>query len=512
VSEQRQAPRVAIPKLATGVPGLDEILGGGLPEFSFNLIAGAPGTGKTTLAQQIMFANATPERPALHFTVLGEPPLKLLRYQQQFEFFDPGRVGVDIRLLNLSEEVMERDLDAVLERIAVEVERANPGIVVVDSFRTVLRSADMRGPGETALQHFVQRLGVHLTSWEATTFLIGEYEQMEIHNPIFTVADGIVWLFNEAERHSSVRKLRVTKMRGQETMPGLHTLRISRRGVECYPRLPKPGVVRAQRPVRPRLATGVPGLDELMGGGIPVGDSALVTGPTGSGKTILAMQFIAEGVRAGETGVIAVFEEHPQSYVERAKSLGFELEEMVRSGRLEIVYLRPLDLSVDETLQEIRERVQRLSAARVIIDSLSGFEVALAPSFRQDFRESFYRLIGALTALDVTVLSTMELAESNTSVHFTPYSISFLTDDVIAQRYVELKGQLRRVLSVIKMRSSEHSRDFRLYDVTSRGLVVGQRLAGYRGITTGVPEPHDGAGQPPDSEPRPESGSRLAPG
>jgi circadian clock protein KaiC len=316
---------------------------------------------------------------------------------------------------------------------------------------------------------------------------------------------------NEAERNSTLRKLRVTKMRGQEALSGLHTFRISGLGIEVYPRLAKPAMDRKHGRARRRLGTGVPGLDELTGTGIPAGDSVLVTGPTGSGKTILATQFIAEGVRTGDPGVVAVFEEHPQSYVARARSLGIDLEGMVRSGRLDVVYLRPLDLSVDETLQEVRERVGRLGAARLVIDSLSGFEVSLAPTFRVDFRESFYRLIGALTALEITVLSTMELVESNASVHFTPYSISFLTDDIIAQRYVELDGRLRRVLSVIKMRGSEHSHDFRLYEITSRGLVVGERVVGYRGITTGIPELRAGAGRPPTPEARPDAGSPLAP-
>jgi circadian clock protein KaiC len=133
--------RVTIDRLSTGVPGLDRVLGGGLPEYSFNLIAGAPGTGKTTLSQQIMFANASPARQVLHFTVLGEPPLKMLRYQQQFGFFDPAKVEDTIRYRNLSEEVLSGDLNAVLDAIVQEVDRAEPEIVVVDSFRTVVRSA-----------------------------------------------------------------------------------------------------------------------------------------------------------------------------------------------------------------------------------------------------------------------------------------------------------------------------------------------------------------------------------
>src|SRR5262245_14617398 len=208
---------VSIKRVSTGVPGLDEVLGfGGLPEYSFNLIAGGPGAGKTTLAQQIMFANATPERPAVHFTVLGEPPLKMLRYQQQFKFFDRDRVHSAIRYFNLSDEVLRHDLSKVLDRIVREVEQREPGIVVVDSFRTVVRATTYSDVGEMELQSFVQSLALQLTTWQATTFLVGEYLESEMRdNPIFTVADCIIWLFQAVQRNSIVRKLQVMKMRGQ---------------------------------------------------------------------------------------------------------------------------------------------------------------------------------------------------------------------------------------------------------------------------------------------------------
>ena len=180
--------KVRIELLPTGVLGLDEILGGGLPEFSFNIIAGAPGGGKTTLAHQIMFANATPERPALYFTVLGESAIKMLRYQQQFEFFDEDKIGSAIRFINLSQVVLERDLEAVLQEIIKEVETSSPSIVVVDSFRTVVRNSQASA-SSAEVQGFMQRLALHLTSWQATTFFIGEYEEDETRdNPVFTVA------------------------------------------------------------------------------------------------------------------------------------------------------------------------------------------------------------------------------------------------------------------------------------------------------------------------------------
>jgi len=194
--------RVTIHKLATGVRGLDEILGGGIPEFSFNIIAGTPGCGKTTLAHQIVFANATEKKPALYFTVLGEPPMKMLRYQQQYSFFDESKLGKAIRFINLSEAVVEKDLNAVLEAIIKQVTAANPGIVVVDSFRTVVRKS-VAGATEVEMQSFIQRLAQFLTSWEATTFLVGEYVPEEMrNNPVFTVADGLLWLSQVSVRNS----------------------------------------------------------------------------------------------------------------------------------------------------------------------------------------------------------------------------------------------------------------------------------------------------------------------
>ncbi|MBI3910555.1 MAG: AAA family ATPase [Armatimonadetes bacterium] len=481
--------RVEIGRLATGVPGLDVVLGGGLPEYSFNLVAGGPGAGKTTLAHQIMFANASPERPALYFTVLGEPPLKMLRYQQQFHFFDPDKLDGALHFINLSQEVLERDLSQVLERILGEVERRSPQFVVVDSFRTVVRAATVLETGEMELQSFVQRLALYLTSWTATTFMVGEYLESEMRdNPVFTVADSIFWLFQSVERNSSVRKLQVMKMRGQAPMPGLHTFRITDGGIRVFPRLLRPAAEEERRRTEVRISTGILGMDEMLGGGIPLGDAVLVAGPSGAGKTIFATQFIAAGVKQGERGVIAIFEEHPREYLDRARSLGFDLQEMVCRGDLQVIYLRPLDLSVDETLQELRDAVQQLGAKRLVIDSLSGFELALAPTFREDFRESLYRMVGTLTGIGVTVLMTVETTESYTELRFSPHYISFLTDDIVLQRYVELNGQLRKVITVVKMRASGHSKDLRAYEITPHGLVVGEVLKDYRGVITGVPE------------------------
>ncbi|HVQ37919.1 MAG TPA: ATPase domain-containing protein, partial [Pyrinomonadaceae bacterium] len=453
--------KVIIRRLPTGVPGLDEILGGGLPEFSFNIIAGAPGGGKTTLAHQIMFANATPERPALYFTVLGEPAIKMLRYQQQFQFFDPTQIDTSIHFINLSEVVLDHELNQVLEEMVKEVERVNPGIVVVDSFRTVVRGT-RPDAGNLEVQGFIQRLALHLTSWQATTFLIGEYAEEEIRdNPIFTVADGLFWLSQQVERNSIVRKLQIRKSRGQSSVPGLHTFRITDAGVQTFPRtFGLTGNEEKERGHR-RLSSGFPKLDEMLGGGIPAGDSLLVAGSTGTGKSLLGTQFIVEGIRQGESGIVAMFEERPAEYADRAASFGLDLNTPQKEGKLKLLYIRPLDLSVDETVREIMDAVQQMGAKRLVIDSLAGFEMALAPGFRTDFRESLYRMIGALTRTGVTILSTVEVQEVFTGFTLSSYAISFLSDDILRLRFVSINGQLRKMMVVVKMRRSSHSKDLR---------------------------------------------------
>ena len=491
-----QSSRVPIALLPTGVPELDDVFDGGLPEFSFNLISGTPGSGKTTLAHQIMFANASAARPAVYFTVMGEPPIKMLRYQQQMAFFDFGKVGHSVHYVDLSALVSESGLEAVLEQIIAQLERRNPTLVFVDSFQAIVRAATASEIQPTDLLSFTQRLALHLTSWQATTFLIGEYEHNDLrNNPVLTIADGIISLTQDADQNSVVRKLQIVKSRGQAIMSGLHTFRISKSGLHVYPRMSiDSATVERARP-EGRGASGVAGLDLLTGGGIPHGDAVLVSGPSGTGKSVLATQFIAAGASQDEPGVIAVFEEHPQEYMRRAASLGIDLATMEQQGTLKIIYIRPLDLSPDETLTAIHDAVAQVGAKRVVIDSVSGFELALAPTFRKDFRESLYRLVGALTGTGIMVLMTMEITQTPSDLRFSPYVISFLTDDIILLRYVEIAGQLRKSIVVVKMRNSAHSVTMHLYDITNQGMIVRESLQGYRGIGAGAAERRDSSSQ-----------------
>jgi circadian clock protein KaiC len=226
---------------------------------------------------------------------------------------------------------------------------------------------------------------------------------------------------------------------------------------------------------------GVPGLDAMMGGGLPRGYSLLVAGPSGSGKSLLAAAFLLEGANRGETGVIAAFEQRA------TQSRGQRIAELIDSGQLGVVDTRAPGLSVDEVAVLLTAEVHRLKATRVVIDSLSGFELALAPTFREDFREALARMVSALASTGVTVLMTSELEDRYTELRFSPYGTAFLTDAIIVQRYIEVESRLQRMMAVLKIRASAHSTELRLFHIDDEGIKIDQMLSNYEGLLGSSP-------------------------
>ena len=461
--------KVNLGLLQTGVPGLDTVLGGGLPEFSFNLLAGPPGSGKTTLAHQIMFALASSERRALFFTVLGEPPLKMLRYQQQFSYFDMDKVGPAIRYVNLSESLRSGDFSGVLERIMLEVETFSPALVFVDSFRSVVQTARPGNEGVNDLQYFVQELGTRMTSWQATTFLIGEYVTADPEaNPIMTVADGVLSLAQVRQHSTVVRKMGVVKMRGRAHLAGLHNFSMSDQGLRIYPRILPSQAAADMAPDRDprRIPTGVPGLDTLLHGGMPQGHTMLLSGPTGSGKTIIGTRFLQEGARRGEKGVAMFFEKGSP------RLRNAEMADMVRSGDVTVVESRLLDLTVDELIDELARTLKRTGAKRLVIDSLSEFDLYMAPEYHADLRLAVFRLLSEVAGHGVSAIVTIGVNDAFGEMRFGEANIPFLTDAIVSLRYAEVDGRLQKFMSVIKVRGCAHSNEVRAYRITDAGLEV----------------------------------------
>jgi circadian clock protein KaiC len=407
----------------------------------------------------------------------------MLRYPQQFGFFDLDQLNRSVRFISLADDAASGDLEKVLARIATEVEACAPGLVFIDSFRSAVHASRGEDAGFLGLQEFIQSLGMLMTSWQATTFLVGEYGAESETSPVFTVADGLIWLRQSVERNSVVRKMEIVKMRGQPTLAGLHSFRIGSAGLQVFPpaRQPLPADPAMVRPGAARLSMGIAGLDDMLGGGLPQGYSLLVAGPSGSGKSILACAFLAEGARLGETGIIAAFEQRSH------QSRGRVLAGLIRDGKVAVIDSLPAGLSVDEMAMLLVTEVRRLGATRLVIDSLSGFELALAPTFREDFRESVSRMVVALAGTGVTVLMTSELEDRYTDLRFSPYGTAFLTDAIIVQRYVEIDSCLQRLLAVVKVRASAHSSELRQFRIDDDGIQIGSSLAGHEGLLAGAP-------------------------
>jgi circadian clock protein KaiC len=326
-----------------------------------------------------------------------------------------------------------------------------------------------------------------MATWQATTFLIGEYSQADVEaNPIITVADGMLTLYQAADDNSALRKIRVNKMRGQGHMTGAHTMRIADDGIRVYPRLLPPladdrlpGAIVHRDPHR--ISTGVPGLDALMHGGLPEGHTMLVSGPTGAGKTILGTRFLQAGVAEGQKGV-AVFFEKGTSRLRNA-----ELAAIVQAGQVRVIESRSLSLSVEELMDQLCTAIDETGATRVVIDSLSELGLYLAPEVRADLRVAVFRTLTTLAKRGVSAMVTVGMEDDYTRLSFSPDELCFLTDAVLSLRFVEFEGALHKFMTVVKVRGCSHSTDVRGYTITAAGIEVGEQTSGLNGVMVGRP-------------------------
>ncbi|HEX3630573.1 MAG TPA: ATPase domain-containing protein, partial [Candidatus Dormibacteraeota bacterium] len=308
----------AVQRLRTGRDDIDLILGGGLMPGSTIVVAGPPGSGKTVFAHQICFSNATVDRPALYYTTWSEPHTKLFRNLSQFAFFDEQAIGERLDVLHLPAIVGER---GAFQEVADELLRATvqrrPSIVVIDSSKALHGLVP-----EGQLRRMFYELASRVGQTESVLLLVGEYTPDEIEeSPEFAVADGIVQLGNEPRGLDDRRWIRVLKMRGSANLPGRHSVSIDQTGFNAFPRLELlvPETVAAEEG---RASLGDAGLDEITHGGLPRGDATMLLGPSGVGKTVLALSFIADGVRRGDAGLYLSFQETPAELVAKADKLG----------------------------------------------------------------------------------------------------------------------------------------------------------------------------------------------
>lgn len=362
----RKKPR---PLLHTGVRNLDELLHGGFPPNSVVVVAGPPGSGKTILTQQISFHNAGPKCRVLHFNTLSEPPLKTLRNLSQFSFFNLSHFETSVRFRDLGTILRAEGIARASAFIMDEVKAFQPSIIVIDSFRVF---DDLAGSRQE-LRRFDYELSAQLMAWEVSTFLLGEYSADDIQtNPLFSIVDGIVLMGQRDVAGEAQRIIRILKMRGTDHSRDDHTFAIRQTGVEVF--APRVTIHREDRTnPAPRLKTGITQFDDLLGPGIPRGSSLLIAGVPGSGKTLLLLEFLYRGALMGDKGVLFSFEETSQRLRGNARALGWDIDAVIESGLITIVFVPQPEIMVEGHLLMMREQIEALGVQRVAIDSVSVF-------------------------------------------------------------------------------------------------------------------------------------------
>jgi circadian clock protein KaiC len=459
-------PNVSTPlaRITTGNQQADEILGGGFPVDSINVVMGHPGTGKTIFIEQLIFHNAGEDRPILYLTTMSEPLPKVVRYLQQFPFFDEAKIGSEVVYEDIGSELASGGIDALVPRIQESVKSLGPKIIVIDSFKAIHDLAS----SIPAMRKMLYELSGLLSAYEATTFLVGEYGEEHVALlPEFAVADGIIQFSRKELGARDERYLRVRKLRGSRYREGIHGFRITDRGLDIYPRLVSPEFPKTYTALKDRVSSGVPALDEMLGGGLWRGSSMLLAGPSGSGKTTLGLQFVLEGMRRGEPCVYANFQENPSQLASVIHGYGVDVDDAARKG-LNFIYRSPVELQIDSILVELFRLVTENGVRRVVIDAIG--DLATASSDPQRLHEYLYALMQHLTVRGVTSIFVMETA--GVLVGESPFEgsrLSYLSDALVLLELTSRKP-INRTIRVVKARGSAHDQQPHDFQITAKGV------------------------------------------
>ena len=472
-------------RCSTGVPNADRVLDGGLLAESATLLRGAPGAGKTIFG--LHFLTADPADTGLYIN-LGEPPAYL---HETADRFDRPTDTVDVLDLSPSGDAFHGDSaydlfhadeverSPITESIRDRVDRVEPDRVLVDPITELRHLA----PDERQFRTQVLGLIDFLKARGVTVVLTSQAASSVPDDDLQFLVDAVIAL--DVDEHR--RTLSVPKFRGSAARRGPHTVTIDDAGMRLWPQLDP------ERHHRDRsldeLASGVAGLDGLLDGGITMGALTFLSGPTGVGKTTTALQFMTQAARRGEESVLYSFEESPQTMVARAESIGIPLSQLREAGTVAIESIGPNEMTVDEFTARLQQRVEE-GATVVSIDGVAGFERAFAGD-AGDPIDALVAVARYLRNVGVTGLFTNEVHQITGDFYATEQRVSHLADDIVVFRHVEYRGELQKVVGVLKRRTSAVDTGLRLFEVTDEGIVVGEPLSELRGILTGTPDWHD---------------------
>jgi circadian clock protein KaiC len=470
-------------KLSSGHQALDTILGGGIPRNSLYIIAGPPGAGKTILAQQISFAAAKSGIRVIYFTNVSEPHAKLVEHVSGFDFYDPDLIGDRIQIYNITSQIRTRGFKETLDFIVDTVRSEKAGLVVIDSFRGLKHVLEVSVRERGAIFDVAAQLSI----LGCTSLVIGEYTAAEAQtDPEFAVADGVIHLGLTTQSMQERRWLWVAKMRGVAYLRGEHSFQIGQSGFVTFPR--QESLTQAPRYTASieRASTGIPELDSMLGGGLIRFSSTLLAGSAGSGKTLISLHFLAAGAAHGERGLMVSFQENPEQLAMRAEQFGLDQQLGIDRGNTEVLFLSPVELDLDVAAMRIREAVESRAVRRIVIDSVAELEFAARdPERFDDFLAS---LVGFFRGNNVTTLMTREITQLfGSELNIASRGLSFIVDNIILLRYVELRAQIHRAITVLKARGSNHDKDLRQLLFQDGHVNIGNRFENLSGLMTGLP-------------------------
>ncbi|MFL5579828.1 MAG: ATPase domain-containing protein [Gemmatimonadaceae bacterium] len=478
----------SVPLARTGIAGLDEILGGGLPAGRLYLLDGSPGTGKTTLALQFLLAGAARGERGLYVT-LSESRLELEEVAAShgwtlgggLDVFElPAEMGAEGDEPYTIFRPAEVELQQAMDALFAAVDRSDARLIVIDSL------SELRLLARDALRFRRQILALKRYFGErlATVLVLDDKTAPEGDLQLHSLAHGVVQLEHVAlEYGAERRRLQVLKLRGRRFQGGYHDFRIKTGGLAVFPRVQRRPTQHGE-PSR-LLSSGSPEMDALLGGGLPSGTNMLITGPAGTGKSVLATQYACEAATRGEKVQLYLFDERISTFSLRAQGLGMDVGEMVADGRLTLCQIEPTERSPGEFAHDVVRAVQE-GARLIVIDSINGYLQSM-PEERLLVTQ-VHELLSYLASCGVTCLMTLVQRGIFGNPVDEAADVSYLADTVVLLRYFEVSGAVRQAVSVVKKRSGDHERTIRECRVASGGLRVGPPLHEFQGVLTGVPE------------------------
>ncbi|MCD6461762.1 MAG: hypothetical protein J7L61_03370 [Thermoplasmata archaeon] len=465
--------------ISSGIPGLDEVLRGGFFKPSVVMVAGPAGSGKTTFVMQSLFNVGKKGIKGLFMPTISEPVAMVNNYMAQYGFYDLAPFEKHILEFKDLSSYISAGWKESVEAIREALERYSPEWVVIDPL-TVLGY----GMEDMERRNFLNELFATLKGWDTMVLVTGEFTRDRLmESPYSYMVDGIIFLDMDREAYPGSRSLEVVKLRGKNVIPGRHLFRIEEEGIRVYPRIMPSKEMDFSLVERVRVSTGIPGYDEMLGGGLLRGSTNLLVGSPGTGKTIFALSFLSAGLRQGEKGVMAVFEESPAKIIRDGEGMGLPVKRWVDEGRLELLYYPPGDSHPDEVTWGIRNAVEDREASRVVMDSLSGFGAMVGGERRMNIYLS--NLDSYLSSHGVTTLLTAGLPELG-GEGVGGIRQAAVMDSITLLRYVEFESKVDRFLAVLMMKGSDHQKEIREYTISKEGVKVLEKFEGLEGLLSGT--------------------------